>query len=520
MSATLLHPAMKESIAPAAQTAQASQSAQAAQPAQPAQAAQPCAAGAMLLRVVQLLDREGIAYSLLHGYNTYPQSVPSDVDCVMDRKMLNGGLVALLDSHREELQADVVQWFADGAELIVLADRSEPRPNLLQLHVSADYELSNRVLFSGEEILAARQRRGAFCVPPAGLEFAFIAANRVCKLKLRLEHQRRLGELLREDPDGCANQMARVWDSATVEKIIEAMGADGASGESWCAERTLRELRAQLLGKAMRRSPMKLAGRWLAAQGRRLRRWLRPRSGLHLVFLGPDGVGKSTIVEAMQQNWAGAFLRSDYRTFAPGLLRRRRNDLAKEEGSGFRVQVSTASSPNPEPRTLNPSLALSSAPPSRPHAKPPRSQIASLAKAGWWLVYYTLGYFVTIYPTKARAGLVLNHRYLVDALADPRRYRYSGPMWLLRWIWRLAPKPELIVLLDAPAELIQSRKQEVTLEQTAMQREGYLSLQRIATVQTVDASRPIEAVVASVNERIRSMLVSRVRHRLGRRILP
>ena len=42
-------------------------------------------------------------------------------------------------------------------------------------------------------------------------------------------------------------------------------------------------------------------------------------------------------------------------------------------------------------------------------------------------------------PNAGTAGLVVNHRYLIDAIVDQKRYRYSGPVWLLKMIWAVAP---------------------------------------------------------------------------------
>ena len=83
---------------------------------------------------------------------------------------------------------------------------------------------------------------------------------------------------------------------------------------------------------------------------------------------------------------------------------------------------------------------------------------------------------MTVRPAKARASFVMNHRYLLDAIVDPKRYRYSGPAWLLRLIWTISPKPDLIVLLDADPRIIWERKKEVALEETIRQRDGYRKL--------------------------------------------
>src|SRR5207248_3547393 len=101
-----------------------------------------------------------------------------------------------------------------------------------------------------------------------------------------------------------------------------------------------------------------------------------------------------------------------------------------------------------------------------PHELPPRSYAASLLKAAWWSVCYTVGYLATVQPAKARASFVMNHRYLLDAMVDRRRYRYSGPQWLLKAIWTISPKPDLIILLDAGPQIIWARKKEVALEET------------------------------------------------------
>jgi thymidylate kinase len=110
---------------------------------------------------------------------------------------------------------------------------------------------------------------------------------------------------------------------------------------------------------------------------------------------------------------------------------------------------------------------------------------------------------------------VLHDRHLVDALVDPDRYRYAGPRWLLRLIWRLIPKPDLIVLLDAPAEVLQARKQEVAFEVTARQRDAYRALLgELGGGRVVDVSGPMEQVASDVDNIILKLLGERVRRRL------
>jgi thymidylate kinase len=134
----------------------------------------------------------------------------------------------------------------------------------------------------------------------------------------------------------------------------------------------------------------------------------------------------------------------------------------------------------------------------------------------YWLISYTFRYCLTVRPDLARSTLVLSDRDLVDTLVDPKRRRYGGPRWLLRLIWWLAPKPDLVIALDAPAELVQPRKREVSLEETARQREAYRALVGgMPSGHIVNADRPLEQVTAAVSSIILRFLATRTARRLG-----
>ena len=435
---------------------------------------EPDARGQLLARVFLALDRAQIPWCVLHGYQSYPGSVPADVDLLVSASMLPHGLWTVLRDLADELRADPILWLADGAQYIVLAGRDTSPPVLLQLHVSGRYSLEGLVFYDDSEILNSRIRRDDFWTPAPGIEFACIACNRVFKQQFRPEHERQLAALVEEDPSGCERELSRFFPTADAGRLLNA-----AQSGQWAAVRAaLPELRAKLV----RSRQLRHVGGHGHALLRRVRRWLRPSCGLHVVLLGPDGVGKSTVIEQVRQHLSPAFLRYQYLTFAPGLLP---------------AQLET---PKPD----------------GPHSLPPRSLIGSLIKATWWGVCYTAGYVLTVHPIRARAGLVINHRYLPDAIVDPRRYRYSGPIWLLRALWRVAPKPDLLFLLDAPADVIQARKREVEPQETRRQRDAYLAITRgCLFAHVIDASQPLEQVVSDVEAIVLDYLARRTSRQRG-----
>ena len=142
---------------------------------------------------------------------------------------------------------------------------------------------------------------------------------------------------------------------------------------------------------------------------------------------------------------------------------------------------------------------------SDPHKKPPRSAAVSLAKIVYWLIEEWCARAIE----SRKGAMLLCDRYYHDLLIDPKRYRYGGPLWAAQTIGHLMPRPNLWILLDAPVEVLQARKQEVTWEESDRQLRGYLSFvkkQQQAVI--IDASNPIpqvvEEIVGVIQEALRS----------------
>jgi thymidylate kinase len=138
-----------------------------------------------------------------------------------------------------------------------------------------------------------------------------------------------------------------------------------------------------------------------------------------------------------------------------------------------------------------------------PHGKPARSALVSLAKILVWLIEE---WFANLFQERKETLLICD-RYYHDLLVDPQRYRYGGPLWAARLVGKLMPRPNLWVLLDAPAEVLQARKQEVSPEETARQRQAYLVFVRKQRKHViVDASQSLDRVIADVEDAITGVM--------------
>ena len=434
------------------------------------------AAGRILSGVFETLDRAGIPYCVLHGYENYPQQIRSDVDCVIGPEMTPGQIYALLYRNSSRIGAEIVR--CRGYHIVLAGKSADGSPSFLTLDLSVDCELSGLPFHAGSEVLESRRRYHQFWIPAANIEFGCYLVRTIAKECLDDERARKLSSLYQQDAARCEQQVVRFWGARSSERIFSA----ARSGDWMPVRQRLSNLRAELRRRAVLRHPGRFLGNRLHSLLDRVRRVWRP-DGLNLVLLGADGAGKSSLIEALGPRLASVFARSACYGFAPSILQHllRRGDRST----------------------------------SQPHALPARSFLTSVVRAAYWFVYYTFGYGMR-HLAMARSTLVLNDRHFVDILVDTRRYRYGGPLWLLRLIWRLIPKPDLIVLLDAPPEVLQARKQEVSFAETARQRRAYLSLVRtMKNGHVVDATQSREHVAGDVSDIILRHFAARIARRFG-----
>jgi thymidylate kinase len=190
------------------------------------------------------------------------------------------------------------------------------------------------------------------------------------------------------------------------------------------------------------------------------------------VILGPDGAGKSSVIDGLLGRLTSIGLTVRVRHLKPRIV-------AVWRGQTNVVVVD-------------------------PHGSPSRGALFSLAKILVWILEE---WYSTLFQEK-RGTLLICDRYFHDLLVDPKRYRFGAPMWVARLVGRVMPQPRLWVLLDAPAEVLQKRKQEVAPEETARQCGEYrrfIGKQRKHFI--ADASQPLEKVMSDVERAVRASVI-------------
>lgn len=424
------------------------------------------------------LDRECAAYCVLSGYDTLPDHFDTDIDFMVGRADWERvpRMIAAIARETDTVLIQSVDHETSGSAFW-LASLTESGLATAQLDAASDYRHFGALWLRSEEVLAKRRwRPRGFWTASAAHEFAYYLIKRLNKRDFAPVHGSRLHRLYADDRSGCESMLARFWSGPRFN-ALRRMAAENNWMELVGSIDTYRQ-------EMLRHRPESVAVRIAGAAGRGshlFNRMARP-TGVWMAFVGPDGCGKSTVIPAVNAQIAPVFR---------SVLRFHMRPAVLGGGASRRLPVTD------------------------PHGRPPRGLAASIAKVLYFAADYWLGYWLRIAPAAIRTRLIVFDRYVYDLLVDSKRVRYGGPPWLLRALVRAVPRPDLTILLDAPAEVLWSRKQEVSFEEVVRQRQSFLAMAAQQNIVVVNAAQPIRCVVHDVECAILRYLAQRAAHRLG-----
>jgi thymidylate kinase len=403
----------------------------------------------LLAAVFEELDRAQISYCLLRGQaELLGGAIDGDVDLLLAAEQLGRmrralerlGFVALSRwgqaPHHFFIGYDDAgdQWL----KLDVMTELAYGRP-VPALHTDL-----------AAHCLAKRVRRGPLFVPAAGDELLTLLLH--CLLDKRTfepKYRARLGELAQQidDDRAMAELVGRCFPAgASWQRIRELI----ARGE-W---QMLLGLRPAVAAHLARRDP---AGtRWrgtivplLRFLDRRTRSFRTP--GLTVALLAPDGAGKTTLARSLGEAFylPTRYIYMGTNAYSGSVTLPTTHLLARLDG---------------ERRPLVRALGA----------------LNSLVEQG---VRYRVGAY-----HRRRGRLVVFDRYSAASLMAVQQ---GGALHkrLRRWAMRLlCPPPDMVVYLDAPADVLYQRKQEHSPELLERQRQRYLKiLDGVARTAIVDA---------------------------------
>ena len=406
------------------------------------------------------LEARGISYVVLHGYDQFPARFGSDVDYAVDDADRRKIAPLLAELARERGWVVAQTWphelFADYSVLI----DPENAANHLALDVCSHFARDGRLLLRDAVLLHDRRRHeGGFFVPAPAVEFIYLLAKTAAKNEPAPKHLPRLRQLWALDPAGIQRRVAELFGQPAPP--LEAwLRSPGEHGE---------QLRASM--RAGTRFGLALL---VAETFRRFQRAMRP-AGMHIALLGPDGCGKTTLLQNLERLLAPCFSRQ--RVFK------------------FRPDVFQQIEPGLEPQ---------------PHRRPPRGRLLSCAKVLYYFADWWLGWCLRLRPERRRAALVVFDRDFNDLVVDQRRYLVQGIGRLARLLRRWVPRADATFILDADSHAVYARKPELPVAELERQRKLFRELAAgDRRMHVVAANDPVEEVARVVSRQIILLLAAR-----------
>jgi thymidylate kinase len=372
-----------------------------------------------------LLLNADARYAVLRNYDTLPQKSGRDIDLIIqeeDFRKIEKKIVSIADKAGFRLLTlDERQYMCYMAFAAI--DNGEVE--IVSLDFLFHIHLRQWTLFSTEDILATRMNNGkVYHLRP---DYQFITKyvyNRLCD------------EPLAEKYENLRRTALSDYKKEIEDALRISFGNEVSSYEVFESLRGA-QLLSLLRQKRKKDSLMDYAQSQVQYFIHQSRRFLCT-PGMSIGFTGPDGVGKTTVIDQISTYLTQT---SSVTLFhhRPGLFGNLSN-VAQKSGLTHKVDDDY----------------------SRPHRGKKTGSVSSLLRLLYYASDYILGYQLKVRMHLFSAGFVIFDRYYTDVICDARRSRiYLSPKFLYHFGKVFIPSLDYNILLTASTDTILGRKKEL-----------------------------------------------------------
>lgn len=423
--------------------------------------------------LIGILEAHNIRYAITGRTEGYPDAIGSDVDIVVPRSHIDKFHSAIWEFDNIE-GTQVIQMFQHEcvAFYYIVYCVSDDGIVCIQPDVCTDYYRRGRLLLKADYLLEGSHEaeQGGFNVLASEKEFIYYLLKKVDKRNINESQFQHILNCYKRNTTKAIEEAERFWSGDNLHIIKEVFEMEDFK---------MLENNLSVLQNGIHSSHHRNFIDYIRNAKLKIRRIMNP-TGLVIGVLGPDGSGKTTVMNQVKADMNHAFRRINQYHLFPVL----------EKGS----------SPN-----------------TNPHGKKKRGVLTSILKLCYFIILYNIGWLRLVIPAKIRSTFVIFDRYYDDILIDPARYRNGTPEWMVRVVRIFIPQPKLWIVLDAPTDVIQKRKAEVSYEETERQRRAYISYaQKKRNCLLVDTNRNVKDISKDICQFICDSLNKRAIRRYRR----
>lgn len=368
-------------------------------------------------------------YAVLRNFEGLPNNNNSrDIDIIIKRHCytkFKQQLVTLVDNcgwkiitylHSDRL----ITWVCGYCD-------KEGNTEMVQLDFFFDTSVWGIQLMSAEEFLANRKFNGfLYYIDTDGQFLDKYLYNRAVGSKYPEKYR--------------ATREAAEQLPVVTEKIKEIFGY---SSVAQCDKESGKKLIIRALWANIKKRPFALVCSIIYFLYTFIGNYICSRTGFSIGFTGPDGSGKTTVIDMLLERIAPVFgLAHKYYHFRPALF----GNLGEvAHSAGIKKEVD---------RNFD-----------KPHRGGKTGKLSSLARLAYYSIDYIIGYFIKVKSVTRITRVVVFDRYFTDIICDSRRTRiYLNHKFLYWWGKLFIPSLNYNILLTASSETILARKRELDEE--------------------------------------------------------
>lgn len=245
-----------------------------------------------------------------------------------------------------------------------------------------------------------------------------------------------------------------VENSSEVKKVLKKVFDSNSIDE--CDNTSGKMLLLNALKQNLCSNPFRTVGRMLKFEYYHIRNYICSNTGFSVGFTGPDGSGKTTVIDMILERLAPVFRTAHkYYHFRPALF----GNLGEVvHSAGLKKDVDRDYS--------------------KPHRGGKTGVLSSFARLLYYSLDYIVGFFVKVKSVTRITSVVIFDRYYTDIICDSRRSRiYLNYKFLYGFGRLFIPSLDYNILLTASSKTILARKKELDEESIRCinERIGYLA---------------------------------------------
>ena len=368
-------------------------------------------------------------YAVLRNFEGLPYHNNSrDIDIAIEKKEWNTIRIQLVDVIQQcgwkivtYLKSDRLQTLVCG---IVRADNTV---DLVQLDFFYHTSVFGLVLLENKDILKHRVFNGEIYHVDKSYEFLD-----------KYMYDRAVGA---NYPEKYKHTRECVENEAVVkEQVYRVLGMDSLIK---CDKASKKKILKAVLKWNFKRYGLGAIVNMLRFEYHHVKNYFYSNTGFSIGFTGPDGSGKTTVIDLLIENLGDVFRKAHaYYHFRPALF-------------GNLGEVAHAAGVK---KTVDRDY-------SKPHRGGKTGLFSSLARLGYYSIDYIVGYWVKVKSVTRITRVVIFDRYYTDIICDSRRSRiYLNPKFLYGFAKLFIPSLDYNILLTASSEAILARKRELDKE--------------------------------------------------------